>query len=550
MNKQELPLLITMSVTGEEKSSISTVHKVYAFGDIHGDYTLLKHLLVSVARVAEVHRSPTKIQDEWSWRSTLQNTTVIVCGDFTDRFRSSILDQVTTEGAIAEETQIIHAFTTLKNTQHTLQNVKLVVLLGNHEMVNLEKDIEFLPYQVENASSLDDIRKRYRFVDEVLRPFVEKYVQLVYVSRDQFCFCHAGLHYDWVKQTSLLLKAWKGIEEDLTLHQYVNLLNRLWSYTVKHHPYITDDRANSMSHYTRELRQYLLHNDSLLWTRVCGKDPQAYKHNHLRKLEQYWDTKLTICVGHTGNTQVHAQLRSKCNINSNKYQSPPEAWLNSEQNSDSGYILKYGSRSQLFIIFLDCLSSRTFDSYEDYISTRWKFRRPTVLLLLFQNNNTVKCETKTLNETAWAKECHARTRIYDSLTYTVKMCRKALKQLNRKSCRTVLQYLWSEFVSKSSSSSSSSSSLDSEAVASEFAARASPDESSSVSSASSEESWASLASVSEMKHGRFHHQRRLTRRPSMSDLNPPIPNLPLPRTLPSSSVVSSSRSFPSVFSDE
>ncbi len=262
--------------------SLTSEKKCIAISNIRGDFHLLVHLLTKVTGVASymdidkiktdyrlknqknetltsiLLNNPHVIENQkWNW--TVTDTTLVVLGDSIDRFSSENSYnhlRFDTDDAIEHETYIINCFQSLKHKCNKTNNNNIVVLMGDHELMNLAGDfygqrdlratkfkpesranmdfedfykqfhssdftqMDYInnPREIETAQQLirrykqsqvenpeDDLQKRRYFIDQVLKPFCEK-EGVIYAwgsHGSMFYFSHASINLSWIEDEAV-----------------------------------------------------------------------------------------------------------------------------------------------------------------------------------------------------------------------------------------------------------------------------------------------------------------------------------------------------------
>lgn len=187
------------------------IQRTFAFGDIHGDYAVLTHLLTQVFRVARVIPGTHIASDQWFW--TTRNTRVLSCGDFVDRFRPGVESDVNSLDAMAQERNIINCFLQLMNTAELHDN-EMRVLCGNHEFEYVRSPPE--DYRHDCGLNPKDLvrgenetyshyRDRVRMLHAARTEFLQVHLLpfLVYTDvlfqEDRWLAVHGGMTVDWLE---------------------------------------------------------------------------------------------------------------------------------------------------------------------------------------------------------------------------------------------------------------------------------------------------------------------------------------------------------------
>jgi hypothetical protein len=112
-------------------------NEIYAVGDIHGDYNILIHILVDLAKVCTLNEN--KLQ--WIPKN---NSWIVFCGDLVDRMRyfgdepSKVVD--------SENSDILILNTLMNlNESSSIHGGKVVILVGNHELLNFHHKFKYVP---------------------------------------------------------------------------------------------------------------------------------------------------------------------------------------------------------------------------------------------------------------------------------------------------------------------------------------------------------------------------------------------------------------------
>ena len=191
----------------------------FVISDIRGDFRLLYTLLVQIANVAKLTNK------KWSWTAT--NTTVVVLGNFTDRFDAKGLNRLrmTTSQAIVDETRILDAFIQLEKQQKEQDN-HFVVLMGDHELGNLLNWDSYVFYQMVNPAKEKDREERKLFVENSLKPFCEHHGVIAGWGQPggEVYFSHGSLNKSWftrlgfnsIQQVNQQWQQW--LKSNSTLH--------------------------------------------------------------------------------------------------------------------------------------------------------------------------------------------------------------------------------------------------------------------------------------------------------------------------------------------
>lgn len=108
---------------------------LYTVGDIHGDYKILEHILVDLAKVCYLKKN------RLIWKEN-NNDWVIFCGDLIDRLRKKPGKIMTVDDEDSDKKIIM----TLINLNKYAEKYggKIIILLGNHELLNFEHAFDYV----------------------------------------------------------------------------------------------------------------------------------------------------------------------------------------------------------------------------------------------------------------------------------------------------------------------------------------------------------------------------------------------------------------------
>ena len=129
--------------------------RVIAIGDIHGDLDVLKLCLSDLAEVI-IDKGEKGNWKDYQWKG--KDTHVVLLGDMIDRFRldrytmsaQTIIDEMgKTPGEIKHEELKIIKFINQINKQAEKEGGKIIKLVGNHEILNINQDVHYAsPYSL------------------------------------------------------------------------------------------------------------------------------------------------------------------------------------------------------------------------------------------------------------------------------------------------------------------------------------------------------------------------------------------------------------------
>ena len=114
----------------------NTPSKLFGIGDNHGDYSILEHVLVDLAKVCSYNKDNKLV---WNKRN---DSWLLFCGDLIDRLRKrpgeiNIVDDENSDKKII--TKLIEL-----NKEAENYGGKIIILLGNHELLNFEHAFDYI----------------------------------------------------------------------------------------------------------------------------------------------------------------------------------------------------------------------------------------------------------------------------------------------------------------------------------------------------------------------------------------------------------------------
>lgn len=174
----------------------SAHHHCWVISNVRGDFHLFRALLTVVCPVTKFEKGV------FTWRG--EHNTVVVLGNFTDRYSNSSYTRLTipTGRAIGDEIRILDAMSHLQRTGLDNDN-RLIVVMGDHEIGNLAHWSSYKQFQIANPASASEQKLRENFVEQQLRPFCARQ-RLLYRWGDDsglLYFAHAGFRTKWLDKT-------------------------------------------------------------------------------------------------------------------------------------------------------------------------------------------------------------------------------------------------------------------------------------------------------------------------------------------------------------
>lgn len=273
-----------------------TTNRIIAIGDLHGDYSVLLYILLQLTKVAiPISELKTCKKMELEWNPDVRDIWLVFCGDLIDMKRNPLTE--------IDEDCDFEILETLFKLQKEAEkyNSKIIILLGNHEIMNFQNNFDYVP---ENA--INDVRRKHFRLGS---NFAKKIAKLTYLSVriGNLIFIHGGFcskFVDKMKETD----GFNGLL-DIT-KEIIPQLNFLLRYYLTHN-----------NNYTNDLERYIFGGKTSdigskygpLWCReqsllkICLLNNIAESLN----ISHYKPEDIVFIVAHT--PQIENGINSICN---------------------------------------------------------------------------------------------------------------------------------------------------------------------------------------------------------------------------------------------
>ena len=287
---------------------IPAVSRIIAIGDLHGDLNITK----------KIFKHAKLIDDKYNWIAKPCNTIVVQVGDQLDSCRPTETNKCGLEGKYHKNKTgdlAIFKFLYYINKTAEKKGGKVISLLGNHELMNVDGDFRFISRNdIEYLTKLDliDEHDEYRFRTNIspekaleLRKFLFKkgnpLAKFMACTRQSAIiigsnlFVHAGIIPELAKKYSI---------------QDINTIIRKWLLNSIN---IDSNKRNIGS------VKDILYNAKLspFWVRLFGKIPKdmsledKYCYKYIKPVMELWDVNNFI-IGHTPTFVNGEKLNSSC----------------------------------------------------------------------------------------------------------------------------------------------------------------------------------------------------------------------------------------------
>lgn len=184
---------------------------VYAIGDIHSDYNVLLEILLKQQFII-------KTEKYYDWNPDLKNTCIIQIGDFLHGYGKRASPDTFTFFK-PQELEIVRLFKHLIQTESN--GNKLIVLLGNHEFMNITK--KYNTGKVLYANELYDLLFKQEEEKEINDFIIENCEVCCCINN--FMYTHAGITKQIIKKIFGFLKYPKVCYNKLNYFDKIRIIN-------------------------------------------------------------------------------------------------------------------------------------------------------------------------------------------------------------------------------------------------------------------------------------------------------------------------------------
>lgn len=164
-------------------------NKLFAVGDIHGDFNILEHVLVDLAKVCKLNNNELEwIEGVDSW--------LIFCGDLIDRLRKRPGKTMTVDDENSDKKIIMKLINLNKSAEKN--NGKIIILLGNHELLNFEHAFDYVSPEGNYQTRKKDFTRGSNFSEIIAES------TYLTVKINNWVFVHGGFCPDAFKNNDYL----------------------------------------------------------------------------------------------------------------------------------------------------------------------------------------------------------------------------------------------------------------------------------------------------------------------------------------------------------
>jgi len=180
-------------VTNSNNYIIPPQKRVYAMGDFHGDYEVALVCLRDLAKVLEINMISGRKHFKWVGGKAV----VVILGDILDRHREDMmLDDEKTKTGVGEihdeETKILKLLSIL-SIQARYYGGRLIKLMGNHELMNLDGNFNYVSKTAINDTGGSKLRKEELQPKKSLSRLLHSCGLYGLVKIGDWVFMHGGL---------------------------------------------------------------------------------------------------------------------------------------------------------------------------------------------------------------------------------------------------------------------------------------------------------------------------------------------------------------------
>ena len=170
-------------------------NELYVIGDIHGDFFALKQSLELTGCVEfEPYNPPfkdnyyledgclyySKKKGSVKWKENKKNCFIVFTGDIVDRCRPNIISNKDCINTVSDENCDLLLLKLLYDLdeQAKTHESKVIVILGNHEIMNIQNDSRYVSLKGRHEKRMDDIHEylKYRVLNIYGIIRIEKYI--------------------------------------------------------------------------------------------------------------------------------------------------------------------------------------------------------------------------------------------------------------------------------------------------------------------------------------------------------------------------------------
>ena len=121
--------------------------KLFAVGDIHGDFKILEHVLIDLSKTCYLKNK------KLIWKEN-NNSWIIFCGDLIDRLRKRPGKIMTVDDENSDKKIILELIKLNKQAEQF--GGKIIILLGNHEILNFEHAFDYVSPEGNYTGRIND----------------------------------------------------------------------------------------------------------------------------------------------------------------------------------------------------------------------------------------------------------------------------------------------------------------------------------------------------------------------------------------------------------
>lgn len=291
----------------------------FAIGDIHGDYNLVVKLLTEVVQCAKRTLDEKTQTSVWTW--TGKSKMVVFTGDLIDNYRPKCgyaewCEKIhkTKDSEMPDELKILMLLSHL-NDLADREGGRVIRLLGNHEILNFQNDVETVRcYTAGNINLCETQKESDLYVSSRLREFKgpdgKFYKHLINSSHSSnpmflcvvkigsYILSHGGITYDLQNAAKIIVQNSKNLNTT-EKEDYLEVFNSSASFVqfINTQLNISITNKHKKTTFGRLFFEPSSGEKSVVWARQWGGTTEKTKCDTLDKM--FPNEKIKMIVGHT-----------------------------------------------------------------------------------------------------------------------------------------------------------------------------------------------------------------------------------------------------------
>ena len=306
--------------------------ELYGIGDIHGDFSILEHVLVDLTKVALYEQNYSIVQPNdckkviLKWNPVKKNVWLVFCGDLVDMKRSD--NNILSDDC---DFQILETLFRLKEEAEKYDS-KILILLGNHEIMNFQGNYDYVP---DHAVTIE---RQEKF--KIGSDFAKKIAKLTFlaVRINNIIFVHGGFCIEFLKELHDTCGFDKIINKKKEIIPQLNIITKKYlsgyyspkkqkkveSYIFGGNSYKEDNEYDSDYEDDEDDKKYISIGNSKgpLWCRTHSAnignnditcETELDEISRLLNIKNYTPNSIIFVISHTPQFYMNNGINSSCN---------------------------------------------------------------------------------------------------------------------------------------------------------------------------------------------------------------------------------------------